>query len=303
MKISITLPTLYPTLAMKSIEAIRANTLSHSYEIIVVSPKQIEGEDIVWIPEQEPKGNCAAHKLASRHVTGEMIVAMTDDFLVPQFWDEISVDFVKRMESIYPNRPISVGLGCHRHLGTVFGKYYPYFPMMRVSTLEKIGGWFTEDLSAHFGDADMALRVWESKGICALCPGVELEPVRPRNSAESPNKSKNKQKDLANFCQKWKSTYADGWKTDYLRDFNLDIPYHLLRHLPKWLYRNGEDIVSIDSEGVKLREILLECINEHEDKAFQYSYFNGWYGRKKPILKLERKVISFLGKFLTFARK
>ena len=52
MKLSLTLPSLFPEPAMRAIENVRATVRDIDYEIVVVSPFEVSGPDIRWVKEE-----------------------------------------------------------------------------------------------------------------------------------------------------------------------------------------------------------------------------------------------------------
>ncbi len=79
MKLSLTLPTLFPEPATRIIENVRATVRDLDYEIIVVGPFDMSGPDIRSIREETPAGAAAAHMTAYEHATGDLILPQFDD--------------------------------------------------------------------------------------------------------------------------------------------------------------------------------------------------------------------------------
>ncbi len=258
MKISITLPTLFPELAYQAIQAIHAHTLAVDYEVIVVSPHEIRGPRILWVREDSPRGNSAAHALGYRHATGDFVVALSDDVAVSPFWINNLLDFTLERERHLHDAPFVVGMRSWGHLGTVFGLYYANFPVARRATLDAIGGYFSEEFLAHFADPDLSLRAWAAGGRCEICPYTEVRPI-PRGAVEeSPKKSSSKKRDFGTFIAKWGSRFGRGWKTNHIRDFNLDVPESLVAFLPQELGTQVLRERTIQMNDPSFRNLLLD---------------------------------------------
>ena len=64
MKVSISLPSLYPDLLDAALEHLHPTLEGFDVEILVVSPFEATGPKVRWVPEKVQTGNCAAHALA-----------------------------------------------------------------------------------------------------------------------------------------------------------------------------------------------------------------------------------------------
>ena len=79
MKLSLTLPTLFPGPAARIIENVRATVRDLDYEIIVVGPFEVSGPEIRWIREEAPRGVGAAHTTACQSAIGDVVFPLVDD--------------------------------------------------------------------------------------------------------------------------------------------------------------------------------------------------------------------------------
>ncbi len=68
MKLSITLPSIFPSLLRRTIDSIYQNTYGVDYEILVMPPFEVHGPFIKWIPEITSTGNCTAQASPSKSV-------------------------------------------------------------------------------------------------------------------------------------------------------------------------------------------------------------------------------------------
>lgn len=231
--ISIILPSIHESLLARALQSIYAASEGICYEIVVVSPFYVEGPRIRWVEERISRGSTCAVAAGYKAATGDLI-ALTADDLVPgrgwlkQLWDY----YWARAADTFP---LSVGLR-RGGFGTVYGKYYPFFPCMSRGSIEASGGWYSEEYISSWGDPDLGLRVWQAGGLCEVCPIKECtlddEPDRLgyTNPRETPAISSVQLRDQAVFIKKWHPIYGAKWGRK-LRDFNLDMDHkHLVNN-------------------------------------------------------------------------
>jgi hypothetical protein len=233
LKISITLPSLFPNALAETVKNIMAASRSVDYEIIVVSPFEVSGPRIVWVREETPSGNCPAHRAAFAHASGDFVVAMSDDARLSAGWADVCLRHVLARESGAGNG-LLLGLNqSNLVIGSVFGIYYPFFPFGRRGLIESVGGYFSDAYFAHFGDPDLALRVWSGGGRCEftadpLIDRIERDaaPGAGRIKAAGPaqtHKETALERDAKTFVSRWKEKFGAHWPTAEIRDFNIDL--------------------------------------------------------------------------------
>ncbi len=220
MRVSITLPSLFPDHLNKTISLIQARTRSVDYEIIVVSPFEVTGPRVVWVREDQPRGNVPAQRAAFAHATGDFVLAFTDDAELAPGWDaQCLQNFASRERG---QELFCLGLNLRtRTVGTAFGIYYPFFPFARRSCFAKIG-YFCEPYKAHFADVDLGFRIWDAGGRCEFSekPLVTLHNPIGR---EASHKNKTLTEDMASFVARWAPKYGAGWDTSQMTGFNIEI--------------------------------------------------------------------------------
>ena len=231
-KISISLPSLFPDLLRDTIQSIyrAAHQQPFELEIVVVSPFQISGPKILWVEEKEPQGNSAAHANAYARSSGDYILATSDDH---HFHPEALANALAYYQSREARFPaFSIGIHQGFSIGTLFGIYYPFFPFMSRSSIERAGGWYSRDFAAHFSDGDLGLRVWKNGGRCEVCLNSHIRSIPARAAApEAPHRSSSRVSDHEKFISLWKELYGRGWNYGDIRDFNLDVPMALAQNL------------------------------------------------------------------------
>ena len=220
MRISITLPSLFPDQLAKAIDLIHARTRSADYEIVVVSPFEVAKPKVVWVREDEPRGNVPAHRAAFAHAGGDFVLALSDDTELAPDWDSRCLqNFLSRERD---QKLFCLGLNLRtRTVGTAFGIYYPFFPFARRSCLETVG-YYPEPYRAHFADVDLGLRIWSAGGRCEFSEKPLVTLHNPPGREQS-HKNKTLEKDMAAFAARWAPKYGQGWDTSRLDGFNLEI--------------------------------------------------------------------------------
>ncbi len=226
MKLSLVLPSLFPNALHRTIGNLRATTRGVDYEILAVTPFEVaEVGGVRWIREDESRGGVAAHTLAYSQMTGDILVALADDVLLVDNWAELCL---KRFLAREAGRD-HFCIGLHQTnfvVGAVCGIYFPFFAVVRASTLRVIGGHYDPAYVAHYADPDLALRIWKAGGRCErtdipLISRVERE---GEESIDSPAKTgRSEKRDIATFAERWRSTYGSGWRFESMEDFNLDV--------------------------------------------------------------------------------
>jgi hypothetical protein len=250
--ISITLPSIHEDACHRTLDNIRSTTRG-AFQIVVVSPFEVIVDDhhVTWVRELEPRGCAYAHHVAARHAIGDFLVAFADDHEFVDGWDEVAVEEFKRRAVAFRSRviraehgdlsamsvgPFALGLrGAHSgHVGTNFGIYYPYFPMMCRADVHDVG-WIDPDYRAGFGDSDLAMRVWSSGGRCEWSEAGLLRPMpsdkRKEASDDRRPAAAYTDADLALFIRRWASRYAPGWPIVGIDSFNIDVRSEENMHL------------------------------------------------------------------------
>ncbi len=173
-RISVIMPCLTEALAAAAINSMLVHSRNVDLELVIISPFVVFGQRIIHVPEEKPRGVCYAHQLGYAASTGEIIVAMSEDNLILPGW----LDDIADLLSAYEQKYFPFIGGLHRPdvpwFGTVYGRYYAYFPVATRRSIEACGGWLSDDYKGHFGDADLSLRAWLVGGHCALLPNDRL---------------------------------------------------------------------------------------------------------------------------------
>ncbi len=252
MKISITLPSLYPEAITRTLENLQSTT-RNELEVIVVSPFKIDfnfhnGGRLIWIEDRKRDGCNSAHFEASKYITGDFIAGFADDHTFVDGWDEITIDNFMRRESETVKRPYLLGQrqipgeAHFGHIGTVFGIYYPYFPIMRTEDMHRIGGWLSAEYKHGFGDPDLGLRVWAAGGLAEWSDIPVINVIKTEDDARHNRLGQFIQNDMQRFIAKWKPHFGKDWDTSHVRGFNVDHPLVEFGPNDRTCFRNGTKI-------------------------------------------------------------
>jgi hypothetical protein len=223
MKVSITLPSIFPEACARAIKNIRETTLG-DYEIVVVSPFDpgTESGRVLWLPDsKEKKGAAVCQHRAANAATGEIVAAFADDFLFTPGWDKMIVaDFLDREKQAPADKPFVLGMRYNLcgFVGSLFGIYYANFPVMRRTVVKK-HGWISPDYRAGFGDGDLGMRTWAAGGRCEFSVDKVLI-VTPDDQRKGGSLFTDD--DMKLFVKRW-ATFSKGWDVSHIRGFNMEI--------------------------------------------------------------------------------
>lgn len=240
---------------MRALKNVRDAT-RQPYEIILVSPfnPQVDGLEgkVIWIDEPAGTGTgCnAGHAKALDHMTGEFVTPWVDDHFYADGWDLVALpDYEAGEKRHTKGKPFSLGLrhSWPYHVGTLFGMYYPYFPVIRRKYLDTVG-WFDAEYKQGFADSDLAMRIWQAGGRCEWS-SQSLVVVHPDDDRKNGAIYANKDYELA--VERWAPKYGKGWATADLRDFNIDVEP---RHVPALIDGN-----SIVHNAPDFRELMVQA--------------------------------------------
>ncbi len=232
--VSISFPSIYSDLVGRTLRNIR-DAIRVPYEVIFVSPEPPPSdcsENVTWIEEPHGTGTgCnAGHAAAWKYMTGDFVIPWVDDHLFCDGVMALAIPNYEKREAEFhrdhKDKPFVLGLRhiWPHHVGTQFGIYYAYFPIVRREYIERVG-WYDPAYRRGFADGDLALRIWAAGGRCEWSDNglIQVDMVADNRKAGVMFD----QADMDLFVERWAPKYGEGWATGHIRDFNIDIePYH-----------------------------------------------------------------------------
>ncbi|MBM3572789.1 MAG: glycosyltransferase [Alphaproteobacteria bacterium] len=223
-KVSILLCSLFEDLFRRALANVFETCGDADYEIVAVTPFEVAAPRVRWVREEQPKGTVYAYDAAYRHSRGDYVFGFNDDSILQPGWLSAVLAFTAERERRY--FPYSCGLHTTPGgVGTLFGLYYPYYHFTGRRSVEAVGGWIRTIFKAHFGDGDLAMRIWAAGGRCELCRDSLIAPIEHRESLPESGLRNRRDviyDDLQTFLREWGERFGRGWDVK-LRDFNIDI--------------------------------------------------------------------------------
>src|SRR5580658_9544077 len=126
MKLSISLPSIYPAALERTLKNIQVTTHS-DHEVLVVSPTRPPNiGNIIWVQDFVNQGCNAGHCQALIKARGEFLFPWVDDHLLKPDWDIVLISEFRAREFL-AGKPFMLGVRqdtCEGQIGTVFGIYY-----------------------------------------------------------------------------------------------------------------------------------------------------------------------------------
>lgn len=224
-RFSILLPTLRRKLFEATLHSIYANSKSNNYEIIVVSPFPVKGENIRWIEEKHAGGCIRAFADAYEQSRGDIIVAMTDDTMALPGWLDAIDRWIIEGEKKYMPYCVSLNRVNVPMLGTAYGKHYAYFPAISRRSIQAAGGLFYDPaFVGNWADPDLGMRVWEAGGRVEFCRDsyIFLVTLQAHFSEAAHKTGRYFAKDTELFCRRWGHIAPPELSSTFLRDINVN---------------------------------------------------------------------------------
>lgn len=153
-----------PDYAEVALRNLQWSLFGEDYEIVCVAPFEISGENVVSVVEREARGCYPAYRTAMNASRGDVFAFFTDDMIATPGWAnhlsaELSAAEAHHFPFIGGLRAVNWPF-CH----SMYGRYFANWPVFTRRTAEALPEPFGDEFPHHFGDADLALRVWEAGG-------------------------------------------------------------------------------------------------------------------------------------------
>lgn len=208
--ISVILPSLRPSQLAQCLASIHRYTVGIDYEVVVVSPFDIEPHpNVVHVKEARSEGVYKAVANGYEQVKGEYIIHMPDDSRPTPFWAANMIAFM----SPYDDELFE---GNFRHFDArgerpepgIYGKLYAPFLCIRRDKADRIGGLMDCYYKSFWGDLDLSLRVWHNGGRVETCPNAWVYHADCNDDAYKSSYSSYFVHDREAFIRRWHHIYA-----------------------------------------------------------------------------------------------
>lgn len=235
-RVSIILPSIHLDACRSALENIEETTRG-LHEVVLVSPldlghvvggskalyRLLNQDRLRFKNVGDADGPIKTQALGVKHVTGEFVVAHSDDFRYEPGWDDSLVEEYQAREAMWHDRgvpdPLLV-MGLRFDLiGTVFGIYYANFPCVRRSLIDRLG-WYDPAYDRGFGDCDLSLRAWDMGGT------VEFTRRRVLRATEDDKRKGARLSgatDADLFVARWREKVGDSWAVATMDDYNVNL--------------------------------------------------------------------------------
>ena len=225
-EISILLPSLRPQSVSRVVREFFLTNATIDYEIIVVSPFQVEGKRVIHVFEKERQGVIHAINEAYRNASGEYIVVWSDDASPENRCLQLMLDFVKAHST-----PFVAGFSLkdikedkELEQWSVYGKLYVGWLCATKKTLDAVGGLFEPSYKNYWADPDLSLRVWSKGGEVAVCPNAWIKIEQIVDQVKAENIESSFDGDTKTFFDRWHEMLGKNSKRIWT-DINTQIPY------------------------------------------------------------------------------
>jgi hypothetical protein len=209
-EISILLPSLRFNALAKSISEFDNTNSDVDYEIVVVSPFEVEGIKTVWVPEIGRLGTILAEKIALRKARGEYIVYFSDDVSPTKDCLKNMLEFMKQHKDPFIGA-FKMATSYGKEIGPfgAYNKLYACYGCLSKNTIELLNGYLSTDFQYSWADIDLSLRCWEANGSVEICQDAV---VIPRQIEDEVYKSHRHtfQEDFEVFLKKWHDKLGQG---------------------------------------------------------------------------------------------
>jgi len=201
--ISILLPSVRPEAVKQTIREFAETNPGFDYEIVVVSPFEVQGENVIWVEEREPLGSVSATFMAYVHSRGKYVIYFSDDVTPGQncltemynFMEQHPAPFIgafKMMDSTREIGPFGA-----------YDKLYACYGCLSRETISKLDGFFDTQFLFSWADIDISLRCWEIGGKVEICHTAVVYPHQIHDDVYKNHREKYWNSDVNQFFDIW----------------------------------------------------------------------------------------------------
>jgi len=274
-KVSILIPSMRPKEIRRCINSIHETIKDIEYEIIVISPLNLEKElikngsvkHIKFIKETKREGTTKGIEIGYKNSIGEYIFVIPDDTV-------LQTDCIKNLlkfseehkEELFLTGPRGSNLWEIECEETIYGKYYPCNPFIKRVDVEKLGYLFDIEYKNYFQDPDLALRVLHNNGKVEICKDAWCSNHVVLDKLTEERVIENFDDDFNKFTEKWHSIYGKGFKKEPdlinlgVKLVKGGIPMECCMRIIQFI------------KGKEWDEICKDLINSHHTLGAEYLY-------------------------------
>jgi GT2 family glycosyltransferase len=208
MKLSIIIPSLRKdcmlSLAQQFLE------FCEDYELIVISPNEINIKNVVWIKESEREGIYKAVQKGMNSIRGDYVFHMPDDIVLYRNSIKNMLKFIEGKEKVIGNF-----IACNPHggffeRGAYFGRIFSFCPFMSRKTLDLLNNVLMDTYyNSFYGDPDLSLRLYQKGGKVETCSDAKLLIQNRHDEFKVVNLQLHEKDDEAKFIDRWTPVFGE----------------------------------------------------------------------------------------------
>ncbi len=218
--LSLVLPSIHADSLLRMLHNIVENTTGY-IEIVLFGPHHVLEAvnpglpfvyNVKFVYESNLLGSSGAQAEAVKHVNinTDFVMALSDDIvLLEKGWDVTILENFVRRERVTGSNLFCLGPRMPwGGVNVMFGKAYPTLPLMRKSSVDRIG-WYDPIFYSRYGDNDLGMRIWANGGRVEWTerPTISVHPDNARNGMTV------REDDRSKFLARWQSKFPD-WPDD-----------------------------------------------------------------------------------------
>lgn len=222
--VSIIVPSLRPSQLAPCLASIHRYTVGIDYEVVVVSPFDIEPHpNVVHVKEARAEGLHQATTSGYEQAKGEYIIIIYDDSWATPLWAANMIAFMRpHDDEIFEGSFQLFKARGELPEVTLYGKLYAQCFCIRRDKVAGIGGLMDCYYKSCWGDPDLSLRVWHSGGRVETCPDAWLYFVECDDDVHKSSIKRYLVRDQEAFFQRWHHIHGQpGQGRTYLACFGM----------------------------------------------------------------------------------
>lgn len=208
-EISILLPSLRKELLEKRIEQWNLTNSNINFELVVVSPFEVKGDNVLWIRELNRKGSVNATNIAYAFSSADYVTYFSDDVKPTKDCLKNMLDFMN-IEKYISLGAFKMETLNGREIGPfgAYNKFYACYGCIHKKDLEILNNiLFRPEFLYSWADIDLSLRVWDKKGEVKKCNNAAVIPEQIEDEIYKSHRN-TFQNDFNTFVNFWHSKFG-----------------------------------------------------------------------------------------------